>query len=152
MKKLFLLILFFVPALFVCSQTVEEELPLPQPPILADMPKGTVVQDSAVTVLMQEKIAGIVRGVVEMPGYRVQVYSSNRPAQAKQEAIKMEERLRQETDAAIYIVSAPPFIKVRLGDFRTHQEATDFKNAFIEQFPDLKGDTYVVRDDIKVRR
>ena len=152
MKRTLLLILFFLSGLLVYSQQMPDTVSLPYPAILSDMPEGTVVQDSAVLQLMQEKIAGVVRGVVEMPGYRVQVYSSNRPAIAKSEAIKMEERLKAEIDATVYIVSSPPFIKVRIGDFITKQEALDFKNEFIQKFPDLTGDTYVVRDDIKVRR
>jgi hypothetical protein len=39
---------------------------------------------------------------------------------------------------------------VRIGDFRTYDEAKEYKKEFVQIFPDLIGDTYIVRDKIKV--
>jgi len=39
---------------------------------------------------------------------------------------------------------------VRIGDFRTYDEAKEYKKEFVTQFPDLMGDTYIVRDKIQV--
>lgn len=126
---------------------------LPYPQILTDMPNARVVQDTAITMLMQDKIAGIVRGEMEMSGWRVQVYSSNTPIQSKNEALALESRLKEAIDQPIYIVSTPPFIKVRIGDFVTQDEAKAYKEIFIQQFPEMVSDTYVVRDEhIKIKR
>ena len=134
------------------DDTAVRQAELPAPAILEDMKNARIVQDKAVTRLMQEKIAGVVHGTTEMPGFRVQVYSSNRPAIAKTEAIKLKERLEGSISTPVYVISAPPFIKVRVGDFRTQEEAAEFKSELIGLFPDLVGDTYVVRDEhIKVK-
>lgn len=126
---------------------------LPYPLILTDMPNARIVQDTSVTMLMQDKIAGIVRGEMEMSGWRVQVYSSNTPIQSKNEALALESRLKEVIDQPVYIVSTPPFIKVRIGDFVTQDEAKAYKDIFIQQFPEMVSDTYVVRDEhIKIRR
>lgn len=125
---------------------------LPYPQIFNDMPNVQVVQDSAVTRLMQEKIAGVGADGREGTGWRVQVYSSNTPVQSKTDALAMEARLKDAISQPVYIVSTPPFIKVRVGDFRTQEEAQAFKKELIELFPELVGDTYIVRDDhIKIR-
>ena len=101
---------------------------------------------------MQEKIAGISGVSKEGIGWRVQVYSSNIPVQSKSEALTLEAKLKDAIDQPIYILSTPPFIKVRVGDFRTQEEALSFKNELIGLFPELVGDTYIVRDDhIKIR-
>ena len=50
----------------------------------------------------------------------------------------------------IYVQYLPPFWKVRIGDFRTVEEAKEYKKLFVQQFPDMIGETYVVRDKIKV--
>ena len=126
---------------------------LPAPAILEEMQNARIVQDEAVTRLLQEKIAGVVHGTIEIPGFRVQVYSSNRPAVAKTEAVKLKERIEGSISTPVYVISAPPFIKVRVGDFRTQEEAASFKSELMEVFPDLVGDTYVVRDEhIKVKQ
>jgi len=129
------------------SDTATLGQPSGYPSILKDNPHMVVVQDDAVLRLMQEKIAGIVHGTVEMPGFRVQVYSSNRQAVAKAEALKVKERIEGSVSLPVYVISAPPFIKVRVGDFRTQQDAADCKQELIQLFPDLVGDTYVVRDE-----
>lgn len=125
---------------------------LPYPAILSDMLNVQVVQDSSITLLLQEKIAGITHSEKEGTGWRVQVFSSNTPVQAKTDALTLEARLKESINQPIYIVTSPPFIKVRIGDFRTQEEALNFKNELIELFPDLVGDTYIVRDEhIKIR-
>ena len=147
-------------ALLIClSAAAQTDTPaagqaeLPAPAILEEMQNARIVQDEAVTRLLQEKIAGVVPGTIEVPGFRVQVYSSNRPAVAKTEAVKLKERIEGSISTPVYVISAPPFIKVRVGDFRTQEEAASFKSELMEVFPDLVGDTYVVRDEhIKVKQ
>ena len=104
--------LFFCSAIAAAQTTAGTtgENKLPYPAILQDMQNAHIVQDSSVTRLMQEKIAGVVHGTKEMAGFRVQVYSSNRPAVAKSEAIKVKERLEESITTPIYIISAPPFM------------------------------------------
>ena len=153
MKQLLLVILCLPLSLATMAQTKTSAAndTLPYPAILREMENARVVQDQTVTRLVQEKIAGVEHGVKEISGFRVQIYSSNQPGVAKTEAVKLKERIESSSNIAVYVISAPPFIKVRVGDFRTQQEAADYKTEFVQQYPDLVGDTYVVRDDhIKV--
>lgn len=121
--------------------------------IIQDMTNVTLVQDSSITILMQEKRDGIVRGVKEMPGFRVQIYSDNTPGKAKTEALQLEERFSKALNQSVYVISAPPFFKVRIGDFLTIEQANEYKKEFLDSFPDMVGDTYVVRDEhIQVKK
>ena len=88
--------------------------------------------------------------LVEIDGYRVQIYSSNRQQVAKSEALELEAKIKDKLDQTVYVLYMPPFWKVRLGDFRTYEEAKQYKKLFVDQFPSVMGDTYIVRDKIQV--
>ena len=62
----------------------------------------------------------------------------------------LEEKLKDKISQTIYVQYLTPFWKVRLGDFRTYDEAKDYKKQFVQQFPEMMGDTYIVRDKIQV--
>lgn len=111
----------------------------------------TIHQDSAITRLIQDKILGASREQIQVSGYRVQIYSSNRQQTAKTEAFNLEKRLQDaELQVPVYVLYNPPFWKVRIGDFRTQEEAKLMKEEVIRRMPELQGDTYVVRDQITV--
>ena len=116
------------------------------------MPNVQVYQSESVARLLHEKATGQLSQIVEMAGYRVQIYSSNHQQLAKQEAIRLEKDMQSKLDMPIYVSYVPPFWKVRVGDFATYQEAQEFKNNFVRQFPELMGDTYVVRDQVTIKR
>lgn len=153
--RLFYIIVLGTLASLACAQqpaAPSEPDTLPYPQIFMDMPNVRIVQDSSVTRLMQEKIAGVGFSAMEGTGWRVQVYSSNTPVQSKAGALALEAKLKDAISQPVYVVSTPPFIKVRVGDFRTQEEAQAFKNELLALFPELVGDTYIVRDDhIKIR-
>ncbi len=112
-------------------------------------PGVQIVQDSTMAVLLDEAVNGK-RELVEVDGYRVQIYSSNQQQSAKGEALDLETRLKDKINQTLYVQYLPPFWKVRIGDFRTYDEAKEYKKLFVQQFPDLMGDTYIVRDKILV--
>jgi hypothetical protein len=117
--------------------------------IFDSLPGVQIIQDSTVSVLLDEAVNGK-HELVEMDGYRVQIYSSNQQQMAKSEALDLEQKLRDAVNQTIYVQYLPPFWKVRIGDFRTYEEAKEYKKEFVTQFPDLMGDTYIVRDKIQV--
>ena len=118
--------------------------------ILDTMPGVQIMQDPAISVLLDEAKNGK-RELVEIDGYRVQVYSSNQQQTAKSEALDLEEKLlKEKITQTIYVQYLPPFWKVRLGDFRTYDEAREYKKEFVQQYPEMMGDTYIVRDKIQV--
>ena len=117
--------------------------------VFDSLPGVQLIQDSTVAVLLEEAVNGK-RELVEMDGYRVQVYSSNQQQTAKAEALELETKLKEKVNQTVYVQYLPPFWKVRLGDFRSYDEAREYKKQFVEQYPELMGDTYIVRDKIQV--
>ena len=118
--------------------------------ILDAMPNVVVYQDSAITLLLEDKSYDRQRGQRRVSGFRVQVYASNTPQVAKNEALDLHEALSSQVSMAVYVISEPPFWKVRLGDFLTREEAIDYKNQLNVLFPHLQGSTYVVPDQVIV--
>ena len=122
-----------------------------RPNLLDSMPGVEVLQDSAVGALLHAAMQGNLE-LVEIDGYRVQIYSSNRQQVAKSEALELEAKIKDKLDQTVYVLYMPPFWKVRIGDFRTYEEAKEYKKLFVEQFPSIMGDTYIVRDKILVKQ
>ena len=117
--------------------------------VLNWQPGVQIVQDSTVGVLLDEAINGK-KELIEVDGYRVQVYSSNKQQTAKGEALELEAQLTDKVNQTIYVKYESPFWKVRLGDFRTYDEAKEYKKIFVQQYPDMMGETYIVRDKILI--
>lgn len=151
-EKIFSMLFVLIAAMPVMADdTIEvvSTVVAPRVNLLEQMPNVEVIQDSAVAMLLDGAINGT-REWIEIEGYRVQIYSSNQQQTAKGEALDLEEKLQSQVNQTIYVQYIPPFWKVRLGDFRTYEEAKEYKKLFVQQFPDLTGDTYIVRDKIKV--
>ena len=137
--------------LAVADTSLTETDSLQKPYILNDMPLVRVLQDTLIEVLLKEKIYGKSEKI-EIDGFRVQIFSSNRQQTAKEEALVLEKKMTEALSTAVYVAYIAPFWKVRLGNFRTYEEANAFKVHLITQFPELQGDTYIVRDKIQVRK
>lgn len=119
--------------------------------VLTDLMENVIVhQDSAIHRLLLDKYLGIERGQQEINGFRVQVYSSNMQQRAKNESILLHQELTKKLSQAIYVVSEPPFWKVRVGNFRTREEANLYKETLLDLLPELRSSTYVVPDKIIV--
>lgn len=118
--------------------------------IVDDMPNAVVEQDSAIYNLLNRMVNGNEQQVAEIDGYRVQIYSSNRQQEAKQEALELESKMKSVIHEPIYIQYATPFWRVRIGNFRTLNDATAFKEEFLRHFPNMRSGTYVVRDKIQI--
>ena len=131
--------------------SVADTVAFEKPYILDDMPRVRVHQDSLMEMLLKEKIYGK-SAQIEINGFRVQIFSSNRQQTAKEEALVLEKKMTEALSTAVYVAYIAPFWKVRLGNFRTYDEANAFKVQLITQFPELQGDTYIVRDKIQVRK
>lgn len=146
MKKIFYLICLLFVSAALSAQKFEQ--------LKTDMQDNvTIHQDHSVSSLLQDKIDGTEGATKEITGYRVQIYSSNSQQTAKAEALKLEKRVQEENlEVEIHVLYTPPFWKVRLGDFRTREEATLLKEEIIRRMPELQGDTYVVRDQITVKK
>lgn len=139
-----------VDSLEIESIVADSVIELSHPFILDAMPNAKVYQDSAIRLLLEDKSYNRKRGEYQVNGFRVQVYSSNEPQVAKNEALELSELLSSQLHIGVYVNSEPPFWKVRLGDFLTREEANEFKLQVIKLFPELQGSTYIVPDLVTV--
>jgi hypothetical protein len=112
--------------------------------------KVIIHQDKRIENLINQKqTAKTGREATLGNGYRVQVFSSNEQRTGKVEAFKIEKEIREAfPNTGVYVNYNSPFWKVRVGDFSTVDEAQAFRNKLLEVFPDLRSQTYVVRDQI----
>lgn len=157
MKKIsIILVIMFSVANMCANDTIHRDATITELStdvrlIINEMPNVVVHQDSLITNLMMDKNLGIQRGVQEVDGFRVQIYASNQPQAAKNEALYLQQDLISHVDVDIYIISEPPFWKVRLGDFKTRHDANEYKDWFNDSFPELRGSTYVVPDKVTIK-
>ncbi|MBR1630568.1 MAG: SPOR domain-containing protein [Paludibacteraceae bacterium] len=164
-RKFFLLIGLMLCVSTLWAQTVETtSVPdsaalLATPEIISEMsgrvdasgqPLFSISVDKRVYRLInQEKHRSGARRAATMRGFRVQVFSSNNQRTAKPEAIQMESKmLNAFPNISTYRFFQAPFWKVRMGDFRTKDEAEALCVSIIKAFPQLRGDVYAVPDDI----
>lgn len=142
-----------IPVIAQDTDVVAVQDSVPQVLLITDvMSNVTIHQDSLVQKLLYEKASGAQAQEVEVAGYRVQIYSSNHQQTAKLEAMRLEKEMQEKLEIPVYVTYSPPFWKVRIGDFASYEEAQEFKNGFIREFPELLGDTYVVRDQVTLKR
>lgn len=143
------------------NDSIPESKPRPRPAIIdsilfttdtANVPMVSINQSAKIEALISDKIAGNTeRQTTNIHGYRVQVFSSNTQRTAKGEAFKIEKRISAKfPDIDIYVQYQPPFWKVRLGNFRSVDEAAILRDELIRQFPEIQGDIYTVKDFIQV--
>lgn len=109
-----------------------------------------VYQDSTINALLYDKILGAEQEAVV--GYRVQVFSSNRQQAAKVEAEELQRKLEHVLPSEVYAQYISPFWKVRIGNFLTYEDAKQFKDTLLVHYPYLTADTYIVKDQINVRK
>lgn len=166
MKKIFFILAICLPKLIVAQEVwgedsvpmIEIDTMMDADTILVDsakvilimdeMANARVYQDSAIIRMMEDKRVGRIRGEQIVDGFRVQVYASNKQQIAKNEALMLQQRIEAALSVPVYALSEPPFWKVRLGNFKTREDANAYKEAFLNMFPDMVGSTYVVPDKI----
>ena len=123
--KLFSILFVVLAAMQIRADESNMPVVVPRPNLLDSMPNVEVVQDSTVALLLQGVMDGR-REWIEIDGYRVQVYSSNQQQYAKSEALELETKLKEVVSHTVYVQYASPF------------------------WPNMVGETYIVRDKIQV--
>ncbi len=153
MKRLLLCLFMAQIGIFICAaNNTADSTAVQRASIFADMEEDVVViSDPSIDRVLLDKINNIHREQVTIQGYRVQVFSSNRQKTAKAEAYKMEKLVKEsQIETSVYVLYNPPFFKVRLGDFRTMEEAQAMLEEVVRVLPQLQAETYIVRDQIQV--
>lgn len=118
----------------------------------ADPATGAVVrvyQDTLINRLLMER--QLVYNNRTVSGFRVQVFSSNRQQTAKAEAFRIKDMVKEKfPDRGVYESYSSPFWKVRVGDFRTREEAQGLLAELMQAFPAMRHEMYIVPDNISV--
>ncbi len=112
--------------------------------------KVTVIQDSTIenSMMNRNKDTGTLKTGTGA-GFRIQVFSSNVQRTAKTEAFNIEKEIRTVfPEFGVYVSYISPFWKVRVGDFKTSEEAQAFRSELIAAFPNLRNAMYTVKDKI----
>lgn len=79
-----------------------------------------------------------------VPGYRILVMSTN----DRTKAVNAKAKLYQEfPELSPYLMYQQPFFKLKVGDFKTREEAEEYLSAVQRYFP---TGVYIVRDTIEV--
>ncbi len=87
----------------------------------------------------------------KMGGYRIQVFSDNNARTAKAEARSRARNVSAKfPEYATYVVFSSPYWRLRVGNFRTQEEANNAAHMLKEAFPAYSREIRVVRDRITV--
>jgi len=103
-----------------------------------------VVKDARLDLLIRKQIYINTLAIRNQPGFRVQLISTNK----RNEANDIKARVMQlYPDYRTYMDYQAPYFKVRVGDFKTREEATELREKLSSSFP---GGVFVVPATINV--
>ncbi|WP_177189179.1 SPOR domain-containing protein [Chitinophaga sp. YR573] len=91
-----------------------------------------VVKDSRLDLLIKKQIYINTLAIRNQPGFRVQLISTNKRNEANDIKAKV---MQLYPDYRTYLEYQPPYFKVRIGDFKSRDEATDFREKLSTNFP-----------------
>jgi hypothetical protein len=103
-----------------------------------------VYQDSTILATIGKKVATEAQ---EVKGYRIQIFSSNKGAMARDRAFEIKEILvakHPKLADEIYITYTSPFWKVRIGNCETNAKAQELRRWIIAEYPEFTTETYIV--------
>lgn len=103
-----------------------------------------VVKDSRIDILVKKQIYINTLAIRNQPGFRVQVLSTNRRNDANDAKAKV---MQLYPDYRTYLDFQAPYFKVRVGDFKTRDEATALRDKLTSLF---SGGVFVVPTTINV--
>ncbi|MDY3068505.1 MAG: SPOR domain-containing protein [Parabacteroides sp.] len=88
---------------------------------------------------------------LKIQGFRTQVFSGNNQRKSKDEAFKKEKEIKELfPDMPTYVTYNAPFWKLRVGDFRSHEEAYRTLRLLMDAFPSYAKEMYIVKEEVKI--
>ncbi|MBP3518965.1 MAG: SPOR domain-containing protein [Parabacteroides sp.] len=88
---------------------------------------------------------------LKIQGYRTQVFSGNNQRKSKDEAFRKEKEIKELfPDVPTYVTYNAPFWRLRIGDFRSHEEAYHMQRLLMDAFPAYKKEMYIVKEEVKI--
>ena len=86
---------------------------------------------------------------LKIPGFRVQTFSGNNPRTSKDEAYRKERLIKDLLpDIKTYIEYRSPRWSLRVGDFRTREEAMVLMQELKQAFPEFGREMYTVKVEV----
>lgn len=83
-------------------------------------------------------------------GYRIQIFSGNSQKKSKAEAARKEQMVKQlDPTLETYVTFDSPFWRLRVGNYRSHEEAELRLRVFRKEFPSFGKEMYVVPDVVQ---
>lgn len=125
-------------------------------PLFEEMePEVEIHQSESVNQLLLSRTMGVERKYEAVKnGFRIQIYSSNNQRVAARESSDIAEKVRNlNLGLDVYRTYNAPFWRVRVGNFRTQDEANEvmdeLKDVLQKQLPELleTGGIYTVHDE-----
>ncbi|MGL4410743.1 MAG: SPOR domain-containing protein [Bacteroidales bacterium] len=108
-------------------------------------------QSKAIELLIGRRQQGENQTMSQVDGYRVQLFSGNQQNSSKNEAFSKEQRVRSMfPEIETYVTFKSPFWRLRIGNFRSYEDADQMMRRMKRAFPDFSREMYVVRDEIKL--
>lgn len=87
---------------------------------------------------------------MEIQGYRAQVFTGNLK-NSKDEAFKKEKEINELfPELVTYVTYVAPFWRLRVGDYRSHEEAYHTMRMLMDAFPSYAKEMNIVREDVKI--
>lgn len=91
-----------------------------------------VIKDSRIDMLIKKQIYINTLAIRNQPGFRVQVITTNRRNDASEAKARV---MHAFPDYRTYLDFQAPYFKVRIGDFKTREEATELRDKLSDMFP-----------------
>lgn len=104
---------------------------------------STIVSDVDVDFLLSKDLEKSTK-TDKIPGYRIQIISSNSKVEVMNERDKVVKQFKTAKD---YVVYDQPYYKLRMGDFKTRLEAVKFLEEISPSYPSA----FLVKDEIKIK-
>lgn len=93
----------------------------------------------------------LVFGTEKLAGYRIQVFSDNNSRTAKGEARARARNINVKfPEHKTYVIYNSPFWRLRVGNFRTHEEANAVAEKIKEAFPSYSKEIRIVKDRVVI--
>ncbi len=147
--------LFLIALLFTARQAVGQAVGQPvgqvagQPIAQADSNSVVVVKDARIDQLVRKQIAINEETTRDsrrnVPGFRIEVINSTDRGKVFAAKVKIYQEF---PDLKPYLLYQAPNYKLRVGNFKTQQEAEDYQKQLSRLFP---SGLYIIRDIIEVK-
>lgn len=163
----YLLFIFALATSFPLSMKAQENDSIPAEPAytIFDNLEKTKAGEGIVTIHQSEAIRKLVGACkfgkdvettddetfLKIQGFRTQVFSGNNQRESKDEAFSKEKEIKELfPDLPTYVTYTAPFWKLRVGDFRSHEEAYHVLRQLMAAFPSYAKEMYIIREEVKI--